>query len=78
MVNGLSEPVRVLDEFRNHFSELAKPSSSKQAYDLACRYDEMRREYKGHFLTVTSLSMLHALKALSSHLHWGKLAALMV
>ena len=49
MVNGVSDPARVLDEFRNHFSELAKPSCSTQAYELACLYDKMRRDYEGDF-----------------------------
>ena len=47
MVNGVSDPVSVLNEFSKHFSELAKPSCSTQAYDLASRYDKMRRDYEG-------------------------------
>jgi hypothetical protein len=49
MVDGVSDPDLVLDKFYNYFSDMAKPSCSEQAYELACLYDKNRVGYEGDF-----------------------------
>ena len=49
MVDGVSDPEQVLGKFYSYFSDLAKPSCSAQAYDLAGLYDKKRVSYEGDF-----------------------------